>query len=84
MIGDERNNEPNIDTNMNNDDDVYNLPRSRRINDEGLVLDVDDFYDYITSSNDPDVEIPLNDDSTPCEYTRLWDSTNTGEFVFEV
>ena len=84
MIGDDSNNEPNTDTNMNNDNDLYNLPRSRRRDDEGLVLDVDDFDDYITSSNDPDIEIPLHDYSTPREYTHLWDSTDTSEFVFEV
>ena len=58
--------------------------------DGGLMLEPDDFDEFVTSSNDPDIDTDniINSeeshDNDVNEFNNLWDSTNTGEFVFEV
>ena len=46
------------------------------------MLEVDDFDDYVTSTNDPDDNI--NHDDIIQDNMNMWDSTNTGEFIFDV
>ena len=60
-----------------------------RNNDNGLILCPDDFDDFVTSCND-DYDTPVNrhhdnnDNDLDIISKQLWDSTNTGEFVYEV
>jgi hypothetical protein len=59
--------------------------------DGGLMLEPDDFDDFVTSLNDPDIDTDNiggnseeQHDNAVNEFTNLWDSTNTGEFILEV
>ena len=75
-------NDKNNDTNNNNNDYcLYN--KTRKKYDGVLLLEPDEFDDYLTSPNDPNVDIPQYDE-TIHDYTQLWNSTNTVELVLEV
>ena len=64
------------------------ISRTKRREDSGLVLEVDDFDDYVTSTNDPDFDERSPDDQEEDPIVQnqfqLWDSTNTGEYAFNV
>ena len=69
----------------NNDtDDLYlDTPQIRRRNDDGIILEADDFDDYVTSANDPDILVPehIYGNTNESQIEPLWEGTNTGEFV---
>ena len=53
----------------------------RNDNNDGLLLSPDDFDDFVTSCND---NHDITNDDLDIISKNLWESTNTGEFVYEV
>ena len=86
--GHNTNNDNNSTTSSNDswDDTDLTLKQRRTREDGGLMLEPDDFDDFVTSSNDPDIDTDNigGNSEEQHEFTNLWDSTNTGEFVLEV
>ena len=87
-IGDSNNTNDNESDNES-DDIHFQQPRATRRNDGGLILNVDDFEDHLTSVQDPDNPITdrtddIQDDNNVEEYNNHFYTTNSGEFIFDV
>ena len=71
------------DNEIDNDNESIDLPLpNERFDADGLILSPNDFNDYVTSINDSNLQ--MNNREGFEEAIILQESTNTGEFVYEV
>ena len=90
VIADEEQDNVDCDNNDNDETDLIPPSNVNRNSNGDLILTPDDFDDFVTSCNDPDLFV--NDISNINQHqltdhdaiSNLWDTTNAGEFAYAV